>query len=118
VEENQHALEDMLRRVKTTPLEPMLLARAKAMGRANLIRRMTSNREMAALLALHAGSYGDWHKLFTQLDDLSKVRAEDLQRAASRYFVATGRTTLYSVQPGQSDAAPAKAPERKSGGMK
>jgi len=51
VEENLNALDDMLRRLKATPLEPILLARAKAMGRANLIRRMTSNQEMAALLA-------------------------------------------------------------------
>ena len=117
VDENQKALEDMLGRFKTTPLEPLLIARAKAMGRANLIRRMDSNREMAALLALHAGSFGDWRRLFTQLDDLSKVRAEDVQRVASRYFVATGRTTLYTVQPGQSNAPPPRVPERKAGGL-
>lgn len=116
VEENQNALDDMLRRIKSTPLDPLLVTRAKAMGRANLIRRMNSNHEMAALLALHAGSYGDWHRIFTQLDDLSKIRAEDLQRVANRYFVATGRTTVYSVPPGQSNA-PARAPERKAGGL-
>ena len=117
VDENQKALDDMLARFKATPLDPQLVARAKAMGRANLIRRMNSNPDMAALLALHAGSFGDWRRLFTQLDDLNKVRADDLQRVASRYFVATGRTTLYSVPPGQSNAPPAKAPERKTGGL-
>jgi len=117
VDENQKALDDMLARFKATPLDPQLVARAKAMGRANLIRRMNSNQDMAALLALHAGSFGDWRRLFTQLDDLNKVRADDLQRVASRYFVATGRTTLYSVPPGQSNAPPAKAPERKTGGL-
>ncbi|MEO8370587.1 MAG: pitrilysin family protein [Candidatus Solibacter sp.] len=116
VEENQKALDDMLARFKTTPVDPQLLARAKAAGRANLIRRLNSNPDTASLLALHAGSFGDWRRLFTQLDDLNKVRAEDLQRVASRYFVATGRTTLYSVQPGQSNAPPVKVPERKTGG--
>ena len=117
VDENAKALDDMLARFKTTPLEPQMLARAKSMGRANLIRRINSNREMAALLALYAGSYGDWHSLFTQLDDLAKVRAEDLQRAAGRYFVASGRTLVYSVPPGQSNAPPVRAPERKVGGL-
>jgi predicted Zn-dependent peptidase len=117
VEDTHTALEDLLDHFKTTPLDPKVIARAKATGRANLIRRMDNDSEMAALLALHAGSFGDWHRLFTQLDDLSKLGAEDLQRAASRYFVATGRTTLYSVQPGQSNAPPAKRPERKTGGL-
>ena len=54
VEENQRALEELLQRFKTTTLDPQLLARAKAQGRANLIRRMTNNGELAGLLALHA----------------------------------------------------------------
>ena len=117
VEENQRALEDLLQRFKSTPVDPQLLARAKAQGRANLVRRMSSNRDLAGLLALHAASYGDWRKLFTALDDLNQVKAEDVQRAANRYFVATGRTTVYTVLPGQSNAAPPpKPPERKTGG--
>jgi hypothetical protein len=47
---------------------------------------------------------------------VAKLKPEDLQRAAARYFVATGRTTVYSVLPGQSDAPP-KPAERQSGGM-
>ena len=117
VEENQRALEDLLQRFKSTPVDPQLVARAKAQGRANLVRRMTSNRDLAGLLALHAASYGDWRKLFTTLDDLDKVKPEDVQRAANRYFVATGRTTVQTVPPGQSNAPPPpKPPERKTGG--
>jgi predicted Zn-dependent peptidase len=116
VEENQRALEDLLQRFKSTPPDSQLLARAKAQGRANLIRRMTSNRDMAGLLALHSASYGDWRKLFTILDELNKVKPEDVQRAANRYFVATGRTTVHTVLPGQSNAPPPpKPPERKTG---
>jgi predicted Zn-dependent peptidase len=116
VEENQRALEDLLQRFKSTLPDPQVLARAKAQGRANLVRRMTSDRELAAMLALYSAMYGDWHKLFTALDDLNLVKAEDVQRAANRYFVATGRTTVYSVLPGQANAAPPKPPERKGGG--
>jgi predicted Zn-dependent peptidase len=117
VEENRRALEDSLERFRSTVPDPLLLARAQAQERANLIRGMNSNRDLARLLALNSATSGDWRKLFTTLDDLNRVKPEDVQRAASRYFVATGRTTVYSVLPGQSDAAPPpKPPERKTGG--
>jgi predicted Zn-dependent peptidase len=99
VEENQRALDDLLRRFKSNPVEPQLLARAKAQGRANFIRRLASNRDVARLLALYSASYGDWRKLFTTLDDLSQIKPEDLQRAANRCFVATVRTTVSTVLP-------------------
>jgi predicted Zn-dependent peptidase len=117
VEENQRALEDLLQRFKSTPVDPQLLARAKAQGRSNLIRRMAGNRDLAGMLAFHSASYGDWRKMFTTLDDLNQVKPEDVQRAANRYFVATGRTTVSTVLPGQSNAAPPpKPPERRTGG--
>jgi predicted Zn-dependent peptidase len=116
VEENRQALDDLLERFKSNAPDRVLLARAQAQERASLIGRMTSNRELARRLALHSASGGDWRKLFATLDDLSRVTPQDVQRAASRCFVATGRTTVYRVLPGQSDAAPPKPPERKSGG--
>lgn len=117
VEENQRALEDLLQRLKSAPVDAQLLARAKAQGRANLMRRIAGNRELAAMLASQSANYGDWRKLFTSLDDLNRLKGEDVQRAATRYFVATGRTTVYSVPPGQSNAPPAPKPaERRPGG--
>ena len=35
-------------------------------------------------------NYGDWRKLFTDLDDIDKVTADDVQRVAAQYF--TDRT--------------------------
>jgi len=117
VDESRRALEELLERFRSTVPDPLLLARAQAQERANLIRGMSGNRDLARVLAFHSASSGDWRRLFTALDDLSRVKPEDVQRAASRYFVATGRTTVYSVLPGQSDAAPPpKPPERKTGG--
>jgi predicted Zn-dependent peptidase len=117
VEENQRAIEDLLGRLKTAPLDAQLLARAKAQGRANLIRRMVGNRDLAAMLASESATYGDWRGLFTSMDDLNRVKPEDVQRVANRYFVATGRTMVYTVLPGHSDAPlPAKAAERRPGG--
>ena len=117
LEENRRALEDLLERFRSSAPDPLLLARARAQERASLIARMTSNRDLARRLALHSASHGDWRRLFTTLDDLSLVTPQDVQRAANRCFVATGRTTVYNVLPGQSDAAPPpKPPERKTGG--
>jgi predicted Zn-dependent peptidase len=116
VEENQRALEDLLQRFKSTPPDAQLLARAKTQARGNVVRRMTSNSELAHLLTFVSVNYGDWRKLFTTLDDLDQVKAEDVQRAANRYFVATGRTTVFTVLPGQSGAPPS-APERRTGGL-
>jgi predicted Zn-dependent peptidase len=117
VEENRRALEDLLERFKSHAPDPLLFARAKAQQRASLIGMMTSNRELARRLALQTVSRGDWRKLFTTLDDLSRVTPQDVERAASRCFVANGRTTVYTVPPGQSDAQPPKQPpERTTGG--
>jgi predicted Zn-dependent peptidase len=120
VEENQRGLDELLQRLKSVPVDAPTLARAKAQGMANLVRRSAGNREMAALLAFQWASYGDLRKLFTYEDELNRVKPEDVQRAASRYFVATGRTTLSTVPPGQSpgqtNAPPPKPAELKSGG--
>ena len=103
--------------MRSAPLDPQSLARAKAQARANVIRRLSSNSELAAMLAFHSANYGDWRKLFASLDELDRLKAEDVQRVAARYFVATGRTTVYSVPPGQSNAPPPpKPPERRPGG--
>jgi predicted Zn-dependent peptidase len=115
VEENRRALDDVLERLKSVAPDALSLARAQAQSRANLIRRMTGNRDLAAMLALHAAGRGDWRKLFTTLEDLAKVTPQDVRRAAGRCFVATGRTTVYTVPPGQSDARP-RSPERPAGG--
>ena len=117
VEEVQRGLDDLLQRLRSAPLDPQSLARAKAQARANVIRRLSSNSELAAMLAFHSANYGDWRKLFASLDELDRLKAEDVQRVAARYFVATGRTTVYSVPPGQSNAPPPpKPPERRPGG--
>ena len=120
VEENQRGLDEFLQRLKSVPVDAATLARAKAQGMANLVRRSAGNREMAALLAFQWASYGDLRKLFTYEDELNRVKPEDVQRVVSRWFVATGRTTLSTVPPGQSasqfNAPPPKPAVLKSGG--
>ena len=59
------------------------------------------------MLAVYQANYGDWRKLFSEIDDLNKVTAADLQRVMIKYFVPTGRTSAYTAVPGQ--AAPPAA---------
>ena len=51
------------------------------------------------LLANYYANYGDWRKLFTEIDEIDKVTAEDVQRAAKQYFVPSNRTIALTVQP-------------------
>ena len=106
VEENQRELEGVLRRFTAAPPDNFGFERAKAQARANLLRRMSSNREVAALLAAHAAGYGSWQKLFTVFDELNGLKPQDVVRAASRCFVPAGRTTVYSALPVRYDISP------------
>ena len=80
------------------------LARVKTKARAGVIRRLDNNAGLAQMLATYYASYGDWRKLFTSIDDLNRVTADDVQRVARQYFVLPSRTVAYLAQPGPADA--------------
>jgi len=63
------------------------LRRVKTKVRADLIRRLDSNSGMASELTSYYVNYGDWRKLFTAIDDIDKVTAQDVQRVAKKYLV-------------------------------
>ena len=57
-------------------------------------------RRAGPMLAAYYASYGDWRKLFTSIDDLNQVTADDVQRVARQYFVLPSRTVAYLARPG------------------
>ena len=79
------------------------LARVKTKTRASLIRRLDSNADLAQLLTSYYVNYGDWRKLFTSIDDIDKVTAEEVQSVAKKYFVTNARTSAFDFQPAQSN---------------
>jgi predicted Zn-dependent peptidase len=97
VDDNQKALDDLLARFEAQPVDAESLARVKTKVRAGLIRRLASNAGLASALTAYYATYGDWRKLFTSLDDLNKVTAEDVQRVAVKYFAPSSRTVAYTV---------------------
>ena len=121
IEENQRAFDDLLLRFKSTLMDQAALDRAKAQVRAIFMRRVAANDDVAGLLAEYHAQFGDWRKMLASIDDLPKVTADTVQRAAGKYLVATGRTTAYTVAPGEADrlpVAPRPQPaDRKTGGL-
>jgi predicted Zn-dependent peptidase len=121
IDDVQRGLDDFLGRFRNLSVDEQSLGRVRAQIRSTFLRRIEDNDTMAAMLALHHAQYGDWRKMFTGLDDLDKLTPDAIQRAASQYLVATGRTTAYYVAPGQSSLPPpaprSQPSERKTGGV-
>jgi predicted Zn-dependent peptidase len=69
--------------------------------RADLIRKLASNSGLAAELCSYYVNYGDWRKLFTDLDEYNRVTAEDVQRVAKAYLTPERRTVAYLYVPAE-----------------
>jgi predicted Zn-dependent peptidase len=99
VEENEKMADEIIERVKTEKVDDATLDRIKTKLRAAVIQSLDSNSGLAQTLASYQANYGDWRRLFTQLDDYNKVTAEDVQRVAQMYLVKNSRTVVYTYAP-------------------
>jgi predicted Zn-dependent peptidase len=97
--ENEKAFYDVLEKFKAEKVDAATLARVKTKTRASLIRRLDSNPGLASLVTEYYATYGDWRKLFTSLDELNHVTADDVQRVAKECFVPDKRTVAYVAAP-------------------
>lgn len=104
VEENEKAFQEIIDRVKKEKIEQAVINRVKTQIRAGLIRGLDSNLGMAMQVAEYYQLHGDWRKMFTQIDELEKVTADDLMRVAKTYLVDSGRTIVYSRNPKKGDS--------------
>jgi len=111
VQDNETTLDELIERFKKEKVDADSLSRVKTKTRAGLIRQLDSNSGLAQLLTTYYANYGDWRKLFTSIDDIDKVTADDVQRVAQQYFVTKSRTTGFEFQPAQSAAHPTQAEE-------
>jgi predicted Zn-dependent peptidase len=101
--ENEKELDRMLEAFQKDKVDEVSLTRVKTKTRAGLIRQLDSNSGLAQLLAGYYANYGDWRKLFTAIDDIDKVTAEDVQRVAKQYFTPQNRTVALTYQPAVSE---------------
>ncbi len=99
VQENEQAVYEIIERLKREKVDAETLARVKTKVRASLIRQLDSNSGMASQLTWYQVNYGDWRRMFTGLDDIDRVTADDVQRVLRKYFVENARTVAYTAPP-------------------
>jgi predicted Zn-dependent peptidase len=99
LDENEKAAYAIIDRMKTQKIDAETLQRVKTKLRASLIRKLADNSGLAAELCSYSVVYGDWRKLFTELEDFDKVTADDVQRVAKTYLIDRTRTVAYTVAP-------------------
>lgn len=78
--------------IKKGNIDPDALDRARANARAGLVRSLDSNQGIANILASTEAQQGNWRKVFTGLEKLQEVTADDLQRVAKKYLTKDNRT--------------------------
>ena len=105
VEENETALNEIIERVKKEKVDAETLDRVKTKLRATLIRKLDSNSGLASELCSYYVAYGDWRKLFTELDEYNRITADDVQRVAKTYLIANTRTVAYTYAPASAGGA-------------
>jgi predicted Zn-dependent peptidase len=99
IDENEKALYAIIDHVKNDKVDDQTIARVRIKLRAELIRKLDSNPGLAEELCAYSAKFGDWKKLFTQLEDYDKVTTDDVERVAKKYLIEDTRTVAYTVAP-------------------
>ena len=86
------ALREQIELLKTELVTTEELKRIKTQFKATLIRSLDSNLEMARVLTEYEAKTGDWRNLFEELQAVTAVTPEDIQRVARTIFTEDNRT--------------------------
>lgn len=87
------AIHEQIERLQQNLVSADELQRAKTRLRADLVRKLRSNKGLARRLAGAKAQQGQWQKLFTYLDRLEQVSLQDVQDVARKYLEDENRTT-------------------------
>jgi predicted Zn-dependent peptidase len=98
-EEIEQGIYGILERLKTQKVDAETLTRVKTKLRAGLIQQLDSNTGLASQLTFYHIAYGNWRVMFTGLEDINKVSADDVQRVVRQYFVPHERTVAFTTAP-------------------
>ncbi len=97
LKEAEDSLNQILQEIQGKGVREEDLQKAKNIAQAQVIRGMEGNASRARMLGYHQVVFGDYQQLFQILDKLNRVRLEDIQRVAKKYFDPDRRTTLVLV---------------------
>jgi predicted Zn-dependent peptidase len=111
LEENEKACYEIVERLRTKKVDDETLERVKTKLRAELIRKLDSNSGLASELTAYHVAYGDWRKLFTELEDYNRITADDVMRVAREYLTPRTRTVAYTIAPQKGDGQARPATE-------
>ena len=103
-EEAERAIDEEIERLKKELVSREELDGVKRRARANLIRSLEDNSQMAGALAFWQAMTGDWRNLFRQLDQINAVTPEDVRRVAQKTFTRENRT-VGTIDPVEATAA-------------
>jgi zinc protease len=103
-EEGEKALDGVIEQLKTTPVSPQDLEKAKNQEIAAIVLRRQRVQAKANALGLCAVVGKDVNLVNTELSRYLKVTAADIERAAKEYFVSTQRTVLVVEPPAEKDS--------------
>jgi zinc protease len=88
----EKAVYEELERVKNERVTDQELQKAKNIALAAFYRQMDRIDGRANTLGMYEVFLGDYHKLFTAVDNYNRVTKEDLQKVAQKYFREKNRT--------------------------
>jgi len=108
--EMRDAIHKEIDKLKAADVTDEELEMYKTRARADLLRGLADNQDLASSLAEYQTRYGDWRQLFLQLDRVDKVTKADIRRVANQVFVASNRTSA------EIDTEPPAADAGKNGG--
>jgi predicted Zn-dependent peptidase len=111
LDECEKPLFENVERLKTEKVDDATLKRIRAQLRASLIGKLETNESLASEVTSYYVTYGDWRRLFTELEDFDKVSADDVQRVARKYFAAEART-IGRIVPAPANRSPADSPKQ------
>jgi len=96
-EEVQAAIREEIAKISREPITDDELKMVKTRAKAELIRGLDSNPEIASKLAEYQTLFGDWRELFRQVERIDKITKEDIMRVAQATFVPSNRTVAMIV---------------------
>lgn len=90
--ELEKAIVGELERLKSDPITTQELDRAKNTLRADFIKSLDSNTELAGMLSYFETIAGDYRYIIKHMKMIDKITSQDIQRVANKYFIDINKT--------------------------